>query len=69
MPSIKSQHLSAIVTEELTNMSEIKYQHCRNCRYCKISKGLSSKCYQCMLKDNRKVKPTDICSRYKEVLV
>lgn len=46
----------------------ILYRHCRNCRHCKISKGLSSRCYQCRLKDNRKVKPTDICSNYKEVI-
>lgn len=46
----------------------IIYRHCRNCRHCKISKGLSSRCYRCRLKDNRKVKPTDICSEYKEAL-
>ena len=44
------------------------YKHCRNCSYCKVSKGLSSRCYQCRLYDNKRVKPTDICKAYKEAL-
>lgn len=49
-------------------MTKIIYKHCRNCRYCKVSKGLSSKVYCCRLKDNSKVKPNGICAKYKEAL-
>ena len=47
---------------------KVIYKHCRNCSYCKVSKGLSSKVYQCRLKDNCRVKPNGMCKNYKEVL-
>lgn len=47
---------------------KIIYKHCRNCRFCKVSKGMSSRCYQCRLNENKKVKPNSICKDYKEIL-
>ena len=43
-------------------------RHCRNCSHCKIVKALCGRKYFCRKKDNQKVKPTDICNKYKEAL-